>query len=196
MVKCHQARCIAVEPNPTLADEIFRRRVAEQVLQVAIGKTNGTATLAIFDKDDASTLHPGAGLGTVADVEVPTWTLRDLIDRLSLPRIDLLKVDIEGLEVYGLTSLEPDQLQHISQICVEFHDSQRYITRADIQEVYLYLSDTGYRRFRSSVRDHSDVLFVRSELLDGLTSFFTSVVRIPSNAMLRYSRRILKLDYP
>jgi hypothetical protein len=48
--------------------------------------------------------------------------LKDLLDHLQLPRIDLLKADIEGAEISMLTACPDEVLGRIAQIGIEFHD--------------------------------------------------------------------------
>lgn len=44
------------------------------------------------------------------------------LDRLSLPRIDLLKIDCEGAELDVLESLSPQQVDSLRRAALEYHD--------------------------------------------------------------------------
>ena len=56
-------------------------------------------------------------------VEVPTTTLRQIMDGNNLKQIDFLKLDCEGSEATILPSTPLEYLQRIRKIAMEFHDS-------------------------------------------------------------------------
>ncbi|MEO1422792.1 MAG: FkbM family methyltransferase [Pseudomonadota bacterium] len=98
-----KAVCYAIEPNPIMLERL-RRNVTRSGLsakvhveECAISDENGTAHL---------TFTVGANFGQArlgedpdADgLDVKTLTLTDFVTSRQVPRIDLLKVDVEGLE--------------------------------------------------------------------------------------------------
>jgi FkbM family methyltransferase len=92
------ALIVAVEPDPGTFEKL-RRNVAGdpriRVRQAAITTANGDVVLEQFDAASwASRIsHSGAG------ITVPGITLDQLFHEEGLDRVDLMKVDIEGLEV-------------------------------------------------------------------------------------------------
>ena len=188
MEQGHKARCIAVEPNPLLASEIEGRGIAERVIEVAVGDRNGSAAFTVADVDVASKLLLSGSPQDSEEIDVRTSTLFCLLDDLCYPRIDILKVDIEGMEVVALTGLKLRQLQTISQITVEFHDVHGYVTSDQIRSTYRHLSKAGFRRFRSSVSDRQDVLFVNSAVLGLFGWACTYVLSIAGAAAQRRIR--------
>ncbi|HEX6873879.1 MAG TPA: FkbM family methyltransferase [Micromonosporaceae bacterium] len=55
--------------------------------------------------------------------EVVTVTLSQLIDRLELDRVDLLKINAEGAELRILRGLRPEHWSRIGQVCLEVEHS-------------------------------------------------------------------------
>ena len=58
---------------------------------------------------------------TVAPIRVPGRTVATIMEELSHPRVDLLKLDIEGAEYSVLDSLRLDDLG-VRILCVEYHN--------------------------------------------------------------------------
>jgi hypothetical protein len=49
-------------------------------------------------------------------------TLSEVLRSLDVPRVDLLKIDVEGSEWEVLAGVEPDLWKRIRQVVVEVHD--------------------------------------------------------------------------
>ncbi|RYF28091.1 MAG: FkbM family methyltransferase [Comamonadaceae bacterium] len=133
-------RCIAVEPNPSLAT-LLKRSLAEAGLDVrveekALGRAEGTLPLLVDDTwSGLSKLgtehHAESGGHTVRQLEVPVTTLASLIDdgrKLSDKRV-LVKVDVEGWECDVLRGLHGlgDQLADLVILLEILHLSQEDI---------------------------------------------------------------------
>jgi Methyltransferase FkbM domain len=88
--------------------------------------------------------------------------LESLLTEMRPPRIDLLKMDIEGAEVMVLRSLSKATLQTIGQITVEFHSDPvfGFQLRRDVEDVIRLLQRRGFICFDFSGRSRLDVLFV------------------------------------
>ena len=105
------ARVLLVEPLPTLQAEL-QRRCAErgerwQLATCALSSERGTATLHVDPAHDAIgslagfseeylRANPGSKVSRTFECEVRT--LDDLCRELAIPKIDLLKIDVEGFE--------------------------------------------------------------------------------------------------
>jgi len=116
------AKVIAVEPNPDCVRhiELTTSRETVEVLQAAVGETNGLAVLKVSDgKDKMSSLSPEwreavsqenqdyAGIWK-REMTVPMVTLDALIQRFGVP--SFIKIDVEGYEeeaIKGLTRCPP-----------------------------------------------------------------------------------------
>src|SRR5215207_3058980 len=93
------ARIIAVEPDPVTARKL-RTNVAGQrqihVLEAAV--VAGTTPHVEFVADASSWRSRVAGTADHGTVSVPAVTLEEIFDRFGLQRVDVLKIDIEGME--------------------------------------------------------------------------------------------------
>jgi FkbM family methyltransferase len=116
------ARVVAVEPNADCVRHIELTTAKEQVevLQAAVGETNGVAVLKVSDrKDKMSSLSDEWREAVTAEndeyrgmwkreVTVPMVTLDALIGRYGMPAY--IKIDVEGYEdqaLQGLSALPP-----------------------------------------------------------------------------------------
>jgi FkbM family methyltransferase len=93
---------IAIEPEPE-NHSILQRSIELnhytniRVLQVALSDRDGTANLQIGSSSGAHTLSPEFnGLRTVA---VPTMTLDGVVAEQQLRSVDMIKIDVQGLEL-------------------------------------------------------------------------------------------------
>ncbi|GLC27158.1 FkbM family methyltransferase [Roseisolibacter agri] len=91
-------------------------------------------------------------LPTTRTTRVPALGVTDVLARTQWPRIDLLKVDIEGAECEVFTPAASDWLGHVRVIAVELHDRLRPGCEAAV------LDALGTRPFRRSQADDYTVL--------------------------------------
>lgn len=113
--------------------------------------------------EHCSSAHFLEGKGQ-ASVAVKTTRLDIFRSENSLPRIDLLKLDIEGAEIEVLEALPQAFLAVTGQITVEFHDFLEIGERPRIRHVIQRLRAGGFDFIRFSHHDYSDCLFVNSTL--------------------------------
>lgn len=148
-------RVVGLEPVPELFEALPRHELVEAA-QLAIGDTNGIATLYVKDGSDASIV----GSGQPVDVE--QITLGALFERFGIDHVDLLKVDVEAAEVPMFASATSDDLRRISQMAVEFHDFLFPELKPDVERTIERLSEF-FHVFRFS-RTNGDVLFVNRQI--------------------------------
>jgi len=110
------ARVIAVEPLPHLAQQLSRRYSTRDnvvVINSAIDETCGARALhnTVIDGNSSffevsaqqrSCLRHDESTRVIADLEVPTTTLDRLAEDCQLEQIDILKLDIQGAELLAL----------------------------------------------------------------------------------------------
>ena len=77
--------------------------------------------------------------GRTETVQCDTTTISELIKSYELPRIDLLKMDIEGGEVDALRGIAEQDWCKIQQLCVETHFGDELH-----QQVWQLLKQKGY----------------------------------------------------
>jgi FkbM family methyltransferase len=98
-----QGRVIAYEPQPLLADMLAHNLAANgfghvEVRCAALGAVRGTIGVPRLDHRMRGNFG-GVAIGGAADHQAPV----DTIDGIGLARVDLIKIDVEGMEVEVLT---------------------------------------------------------------------------------------------
>lgn len=122
------ARCVAFEPNPLLAESLKRSIQLNElgtqvsVIEVALGKAPGYATLHILpDAHGHSRLDRGFVARTDEQiVEVSVTTLDKVMHSILLDRIDFIKLDVEGYELFVLQGGEATIRHHMPGLLVEW----------------------------------------------------------------------------
>jgi FkbM family methyltransferase len=106
-------RVLAVEADPDnlplLARNLHRHRLdsAVQVAPVAAAAETGTVVLHQGHQSGTSTISPSEvhemeHMRPRGTVEIPAKTLDSLLEAAALPRVDVVKIDVEGAEEYVL----------------------------------------------------------------------------------------------
>lgn len=137
----------AFEADPGVAAYLTRnvqRNLLKQVEVVnqAVWYENTTIAFAAEGADGGSVV---TGEKTM---QIPATRLRDWLEKE--PRIDLLKMDIEGAETVVIRDCK-DSLRHIKHIFIEYH---AYLQQPQaLGEILQILSDNGFRYFIRSEAD-------------------------------------------
>lgn len=132
-----KAKILVCEPEPELL-EYARKNTKNELIYVEeaiIGDDRKEVTFNLckwegnghVDGNFRWDLFKPMGSEKVGQIQVKASTLKDLIDRYEFPRIDLLKVDTEGMEGQILTAFKP-YLHLVKHIRGEWHgDKDREI---------------------------------------------------------------------
>lgn len=95
---------------------------------------------------------------TIQDYEVEVITLGEAL-HLAGPRVDLVKMDIEGSEEGVLDSTSDDLLRSVDQWCIEFHhDTVAGTTFSDTRRYLARFAELGFRMYS---RNNTDFLLYR-----------------------------------
>ena len=118
-------RVIAVEAHPFTYEGLVRaislNRLANCVpVAAAVSDQTGTATISDLDDPDLNSTLPRALL-TRAPVHVPAVTLDDLARRMSIERVDLLTMNIEGAERLAIRGMNR-VLHQTRNVVIACHD--------------------------------------------------------------------------
>jgi FkbM family methyltransferase len=143
------AKIVCIEPGQTISESLARTFESEvrggQVIirSVALSAIEGTATFEV----DPSNYFGGAlgGTGSAHQSNIPITTLQRLVSDLSLPRVDFLKMDIEGAELQAIEGGLP--------ILKRFHPRlaiTTYHRQFDYAAVRDLLLAAGYRNIQSA----------------------------------------------
>ena len=87
------------------------------------------------------------------DVSCRLTTLSQILHEYSIPRIDLLKIDVEGAELDILEGIEDQHWPHILQIVMEVHDIQNRL-----DNIKTMLLDKGFKKVMTIQSDVSKIL--------------------------------------
>jgi FkbM family methyltransferase len=158
-------RVIAVEAAPTIAKCLIANIAANgasnvECVQTAVGDRIGSAYFA-----EASAYGHIASVGT----EVPMTTLRDLIDRLALPSVDFIKIDVEGFE-FAILKNALDVINEFGSLVLLEFNSWCQIAFADVNP----------KEFLAWIFDHFEYVGVLKHSADG----YDLVERVGKDQML------------
>jgi len=132
---------LAVEPvpeNAAVAELNFRdNHILGQVVRAAVGQHAGDAWFEARAESNLGRLvNEGANQ---AGIRVPVVGIRDLLDRFTEGRVDLVKMDIEGAEE-DLLGRDTDWLARVRALMVEWHDD-----RADSRPLIRNVEAAGFQ---------------------------------------------------
>jgi FkbM family methyltransferase len=162
MVREFGSACHAVEPDPA----IFARIPAHDRIRkycFAIGGTDGRVPFSVAESSLASRVVEHAD-GRAETIEVEQMTLAGFLRRFGIPRIDVLKLDIEGAEIAALDACEDDLLRAIKQITIEIHDFCGIVPASDAERMLARLKRLGFFCVRMSRVGHQDTWCVNRRL--------------------------------
>lgn len=137
------ARIVAVEPNPALAAIArgnFSRLPADiRLLELAVSEKAGSLEL-VFPMGRPSLgtlgqLEKKAKYGETQRVTVPVETMKYVLEEVGEGDIDLMKTDLEGMDVRVLCSLSEAEAARFANIICEFNEdrlAQCQSSRADL----------------------------------------------------------------
>ncbi len=146
------SRGVCVEPNPVLAREIAGFRPRDTSLSVAVGVDGpGSIDLYVFDPsglsttdaDEAKRRERSGKYKVVEILKVPVETIDAIISMNFDTYPDILSLDVEGLDLAVLQSLDFDNYP-IPAICVETVAYTEGHVRAKETETIDYLVAQGY----------------------------------------------------
>ena len=107
------AHGILVEPNPALCQKIRIKRPRDIVLEVGVGAKKGALTYFMFDNHSLNTFSPEKATGAekkgyllAKKMEVTIKTFEEIVRENDVKNIDLLSLDVEGLDFEILQSID------------------------------------------------------------------------------------------
>lgn len=121
-----RARIVCCEPIPVNFAQLSRNKAINPnlditTLPVAVYGRSGSMTLQLQWEDALSTAATVLPIEGRIPMDVPCISLKDLIDRHDLDRVDLLKMDCEGSEYSILYRCPAEYLKRIGKMAAEVH---------------------------------------------------------------------------
>jgi FkbM family methyltransferase len=188
--------CVAVEPAPGPFRGIPENDKITKI-QAAVSGTPGTMSFLVDENNILASAITAAD--TEGSIEVEAITLPQLFDSLAWPRIDLLKVDIEGSEIAMLAACSDEFLsKHIAQISMEFHDFCGITPSEIVAQTLRRLHGLGFDSVRMSRIGHQDTWLINRNLLKISNAELLIIKHIVRNwfGFRRMSRRMLTAVKP
>lgn len=155
-------RVLCVEPQRRLWPVILRNLQLNlcanvALLPFAVGEREGEAVLSLFPSTNtgATSLVGSARSRFSASQSTPVFPLSALLEAQGVNAVDVLKIDIEGFELFALRGLGSwlDPLR-IRNIFVELHPAQLSALGQTTDELHALLTQAGYRRICSGDVEH------------------------------------------
>ncbi len=120
-----RGRVVAIEPEPRNID-LLRRNITLNalanvtVIEGAIGDQNGPGIVYLSDHSNWHSMFPSekCQLGTI---EVKVYRLDSLVEHLMLPRIDLIRMDVQGYEVTIMKGMMRTIEKFRPRLVIELH---------------------------------------------------------------------------
>jgi FkbM family methyltransferase len=169
---------MAVEPSPAAFNAITETGLISK-MQAAVTDRSGTMPFNIASETTASSLLYKAKSYTDT-IRVRALSLPELIKELNWPRVDLLKVDIEGAEIEMLAACPDEVINRIMQISIEFHDFCGITSKEDVDKTIVRLRQLGFWSVRMSRVGHQDTWLINRRVLKISTPelmFITYILR-------------------
>lgn len=142
-------KVFAFEPSPEnfnlLSHNIALNGLSNvRAFNVAVSGESGESVLHLFPDHGQNTLLQRANqqLRPTSDVTVETWSLARILQEVGAP-VNLLKMDVEGMEYETLFSCPPEQLRKIERIALEYHEDV-VLTSHRVPELVEFLKQSGF----------------------------------------------------
>ncbi|MFT4536335.1 MAG: FkbM family methyltransferase [Saprospiraceae bacterium] len=194
-------KVIVVEGNPQLSS-IIKNNLSSHAEQAELIPSligpifSKNVDFHITENPEASSVDKSlhASQNIIKTVRVKMITLDYIYQRIDNDRIDLLKVDIEGMEWEVLKNMTNDDYERIDQITVEFHDFLDSSLVYKTEEVIEHLKGLGYKLIKGKYESRTqyyDTLFCKPNLYAKHLLWKDSMKNV-DNSTLRVKNQDLK----
>ena len=150
---------VAVEPNTDLHPHLQVPAI-RQLHSTLVTLDGREVSFSILENSECSSILDSRQSPVVGTTRLQSTRFEDLLPRNASGRVDWVKMDVEGAEIEILEGSALEVLLAIDQISVEFHESNG-LTELDVVLACISrMESLGFRVYRGSVKDYSDVLFI------------------------------------
>lgn len=118
------------------------------VNNVAVGAEEGEANFSVSVDSAYSSMRATGRIAEAQSITVPLITLDDYIERNKIPRVDIMKVDVEGAEdmvLVGGSKLLSDVARRPRMILLELFDGNLVPFGTTASKIIDRMTDFGYR---------------------------------------------------
>ena len=176
-------RTIAAEPNPRIASLLngtsFMNGGKFEVVQAAIADKSGEAVLSVKDKElGGGTIKKNKSEVGQSQYTVPVLSIDDLVIMKGLAKVDIVKIDVEGVEPLVLSGMEKTLAANPGiRLIVEYSPSiygnarqftEYLFSRFDVKHISgvdeLKQLDNSSINTLLEIRDHVDLYLQRKDI--------------------------------
>jgi FkbM family methyltransferase len=162
------SRGVNVEPDPSLIEAFQKNRPRDVNLNIGIAEKEGelpffimnTRTLNTFSEEDANLAEREGGVKIKKVVNIPVLNVNDVIKNNFSGTPDFISLDVEGLDLSILRSLD-FSLYRPKVICVETITFSGNRQGKKIVEIAEFMNDKGYFAYADT---NVNTLFVDREI--------------------------------
>jgi FkbM family methyltransferase len=152
-------RCYAVEAMPAVFASIpDHPRLTK--LNAAVAGQSGSLQFHVNENPEAGSIHGNNLPGRTEAITVRAVTIPELLDLWQLPRVDVVKLDIEGAEIEALAACSDDLLRRVTQFTIEFHDFNGLCSREAVEKSVARFQQLGFWCHRYNRRSYANTLLV------------------------------------
>lgn len=162
IISTYGCKSYAFEANPVLAERIVGTNNLT-VFNYAVAREHGKLRFRIAANDEESTIERDPTMVSRDIIEVPSVHLEKFLQSQSIPRIDVLKMDIEGAEIEVLESCSDEFLTHIGQASIEFHDFLGMTPPEAIDRTVKRFNSLGFACIKIWQHAWGDALFINTK---------------------------------
>lgn len=181
-----EGKTVAVEPNPTICKLLALSQSMHgwrfEVVEAALSDSEGKVRLAIpehFFGSATILANPDPRMKTKEKINVRMTTLDALVRQLNLPKVDVIKIDVEGVEPEVLNGMK-ETIANNPGIKIIIEYSPYYYKHAEYFSNYLFenfvinrikdvpepqlLDEEGMKKLLEELvasKDHTDLYLVR-----------------------------------
>lgn len=172
------ARIIAVEPVSStfaLLNDNVRRNQADHAVttvQSALGDSSGKVIITT-DAQSANYVLPGQSTARNGEERVPVVSLDELL--ASEPRIDFIKVDVEGLELKVMRGAQSILARHAPTVMLEVEARWTRRYGYEPQDIFALMADAGYAYQTLTPEGPIQATTIAADLVRGNNFLFTPI---------------------
>jgi FkbM family methyltransferase len=166
MIEKYNLKSFGIDPTKKhqeklkIIEEKYQDRFKHLV--VAISSIQGKITFRESEEHESGSMlsdHVNILNDTVREYEVDSITLRQIPEKVGVTKIDILKLDIEGIEYEIFSEINGEDLSAFDQLFIEFHHrSIKRYSRKDTRNIIYRLKSFG---LKAITLDSDNYLFYR-----------------------------------
>lgn len=160
----------AIEPVLHLF-ELIKETDFIKKIQAAVAAKSGMVKI-YLPEDRCATMHGKNKELAAKSIDAEAFSFADLIKKLEISKIDMVKMDIEGEEIPILESLTAEELKKASQWTIEFHDFLYPETHEAVEKIKDKIINSGFFCVPFSITNNGDILFVRKDSISFITFIY------------------------